>query len=204
MIQVAVGIIETPLEIFADLSDELRQQQTAFSTLLFVGWLAVWFLCELAARRRSSASRSRWVSHLRYAPLAIACFSVAFVLLTDGIGIQYSRWQISRYVYGNASPHDSMPTLELYNDYRGFCGNGMAGHEYWLYGETAAAGLESDDPRVRARALRATASVYDWLNNSRDGRFMEILIEAGRDPDPLVRELAAKYWANMNPSDSSE
>ncbi|HEY0079134.1 MAG TPA: hypothetical protein VGB73_10845 [Pyrinomonadaceae bacterium] len=204
MIWVVNKVSGISMPTLTDMLYELREQQTSFRALMFVSWLAVWLLCEVASRHRSSASRSRWVSHLRYAPLAIACFAAAFTLFNDGAGIQYSRWQITRYVYGDASPQAEMPPLELYNDHRGFCGNGYSAHEYWLYGDAAAAGFESADPQVRARALRATAMVYDWLNGSEDGPFIEILFKAESDPDPYVRQLAASYKAELWPKNASD
>jgi hypothetical protein len=158
---------------------------------VFGGWLVVWLLCELIVYRRGpDGKRSLLLSHLRYAPLAVYGFYLIWLLPSEGLVIEYSRWQITRYVYGSAPPQVN-PTFDLYNDYKGWCGNGFAAREYWLYGETAAAGFESDDPQVRARSLQASWVAYDWINEPGDGPFVEVLRKARVDPDPLVRQLAA-------------
>ena len=164
---------------------------------VLAGWLVVWLLCELIVYRRgSSGKRSLLLLHLRYAPLAIYVFFLISRLPAEQLMIEHSRWQITRYVYSDAPPQVD-PKFELYNDYKGWCGNGFAAHEYWLYGETAAAGFESDDPNVRARALQASWVVYDWLNQTSDGPFVRVLRKARVDPDPLVRKLAADHCSEM-------
>ena len=164
---------------------------------VFVGWLAAWLLCELVAyRRRLSGKRARLVLHLRYAPLAIYAFYVIWLPPSEQLMIEHSRQQIMRYVYSDAPPEVN-PEFDLYNDYKGWCGNGFAAHEYWLYGETAAAGFESDDPQVRARAFQASWLVYDSINQTPDGPFVEILRKARVDPDPLVRKIVADHCSEM-------
>jgi hypothetical protein len=161
------------------------------------GWLAVWLLCELIAYRRGSGGKPvLLLAHLRYAPLATCGFFLIWLIPSEQLVIEHSRGQITRYVYSDAPPQVE-PKFELYNDYKGWCGNGFAAHEYWLYGETAAAGFESDDPHVRARAFQASRIVYDWINQAPDGPFMKVLHKARVDPDPLVRKLAADHCSEM-------
>jgi hypothetical protein len=165
---------------------------------IFGGWLAAWLWCEVFAyRRRLEGKRSLWVSHLRYAPLAVYIFYLIWLLPSEQLVIEHSRRQITRYVYSDAPPEIN-PTFALYNDYKGWCGNGFAAHEYWLYGETAAAGFESDDPQVRARSFQASWVAYDWINQPPDGPFVEILRKARVDPDPLVRKLVADHCSEMH------
>ena len=154
-------------------------------------WVLAWAALELSARGQTWRWR-RLLKHLRYGPVAVLLLSYATMVFSDALLIQYSRWQIVRYVHGAASPFEP-PSFDLHNDYRGWCGNGHSAHEYALYGPTAAAQFEDPDPAVRARALRASIAVYDWLNDPRDGPSMEVLRMAANDPDPLVRSVAAGY-----------
>lgn len=164
---------------------------------LLGGWLVVWLLCELIVYRRGACGkRSLLLLHLRYAPLAIYVFFLIWLMPSEQLMIEYSRRQITRYVYSDAPPQIE-PEFELYNDYKGWCGNGFTAHKYSLYGHTAAAGFKSDDPQVRARAFQATRLAYDWLNEPAECPFIEVLRKARVDPDPLVRKLAADHCAEM-------
>ena len=73
----------------------------------------------------------------------------------------------------------------------------MAANEYELYGATPAAYIDDPDPARRARALRASMYVYDWLNNPSDGPSIEVLKKALVDSDPTVRRIAAGYWSDF-------
>jgi hypothetical protein len=85
----------------------------------------------------------------------------------------------------------------LHNTDRGWCGNGRAANQYLLYGDTAAEGLSSPDPAVRARSLRVSLQVYDWINGVHDGPITQHIKEAEQDEDPLVRQLAGRFPENM-------
>ncbi|HEX8146853.1 MAG TPA: hypothetical protein VF591_06715 [Pyrinomonadaceae bacterium] len=159
-------------------------------------WVAAWVSLETSARRRSTPQRPRLLSHLRYGPVAVLLLSVFAVVATDEVLIRYSRRQIVRYIRGDAPPRER-PSFELHNDDRGWCGNGMAAREYALYGATPAAHYDDPDPAVRARAVRASAYVYDWLNNPGRGPSVEVLTKAKNDPDPLVREVAAEHFGEF-------
>lgn len=156
-------------------------------------WVAAWASLETLARRRSTRQRPRLLSHLRFGPVAELLLSVFAIVATDEALIQYSRWQIVRYIRSDAPPRER-PSFELHNDYRGWCGNGIAAREYALYGATPAAYYDDPDPAVRARAVQASAYFYDWLNNPGDGPSFEVLKKAKNDPDPLVREIAAEHF----------
>src|ERR1044072_1308987 len=166
------------------------------SVLTGIIWVAAWVSLETLARRRSTRQRPRLLSHLRYGPVAVLLLSVVAVVATDQVLIQYSRWQIVRYIRGDAPPRER-PSFELHNNDRVWCGNGIAAHEYALYGATPAAFYDDPDPAVRARAVQASAYVYDWLNNPGDGPSMEVLTKAKNDPDPLVREIADEHFREL-------
>ncbi|HEY0098313.1 MAG TPA: hypothetical protein VGB76_05100 [Pyrinomonadaceae bacterium] len=181
----------------ADVLGALRDTGVDPGMWVLGSWLAVWLWCELVVYRRGAGGkRSLLLLHLRYAPLATCAFYLIWLPPSEQLMIEHSRWQITRYIYSDAPPEVS-PTFDLYNDYKGWCGNGYAAHEYWLYGETAAARFESDDPRVRARAFQATRLVYDWVNLPPNGVFDEVLRRARVDPDPLVRRLAAEHCSKQ-------
>ena len=169
---------------------------TVLSMLAGLLWVAAWVSLETLARRRPPRQRPRLLTHLRYGPVAVLFLSVAAVVATDQMLIQYSRWQIVSYIHGDAPPREP-PSFEPYNNHRGWCGNGMAAHEYALYGATPAAYYDDSDPAVRARAVQASAYVYDWLNHPGDGPSVEVLTKAKDDPDPLVREIAAEYFREL-------
>lgn len=155
-------------------------------------WVAAWILLETQSLGRSARRHARLLSHLRYGPAAVLLLSVGAVVATDQLAIQYSRWQIVRYIHSDTPPLEE-PSFHLYNDDRGWCGNGLAAREYELYGATPAAYYEDPDPAVRARAVHASVRVYDWLNQPGGGPAWDVLTKAKSDPDPLVREIAADH-----------
>jgi hypothetical protein len=169
---------------------------TAFRVLAACLWVAAWALLEVAALRRPWRGRQRLLAHLRYGPLAVLLFSFVAVAASDLMLIEYSRWQIVRYIHGDAPPQET-PALKLHNDYRHWCGNGMAANEYALYGATPAAYFDDPDPAVRARALQASLYVYDWVNYPAGGPSIEVLRKALSDPDPLVRKIADEHRAEL-------
>jgi hypothetical protein len=68
---------------------------------------------------------------------------------------------------------------------------------YYLYSNTPAAYIKDPDPAIRARALQASMYVYDWLNHPSDGLSITTLKKAASDPDPMVRDVAAKLSAEL-------
>ena len=159
-------------------------------------WMAVWALLEIRSFRRSGQPTPKLLTHLRYGPIAILILSIAMATAFDVLLIQYSRWQIVRYIHSDAPPTER-PSFKLHNNYRSFCVNGMAANEYELYGDTPAAYINAPDAATRARALQASMSVYDWINLPNDGPSIVALKKAATDPDPMVRELAAKLSADL-------
>jgi len=167
-------------------------------------WIGAWMWLE-AKQLRNCAYGSRpgkLLTHLRYGPLLTLLFAAVTIFSSDALLIQYSRYQIIRYIHSDAPP-DERPSLDLHNDYRGWCGNGMTAREYWLYGETPAAEFDNSDPSVRARALQAGIDAYDWLNQPSDGPLFEMLLQAESDPDSQVRAIAAECRAELFPQPSA-
>jgi len=159
-------------------------------------WIALWAFVEIRSFRRFSRPTPNLLTHLRYGPIAVLGLSIATVLATDHLLIQYSRWQIVRYIHSDA-PVTERPSLKLHNNDRGWCGNGMAATKYYLYRDTPAAYIDDLDPATRARALQASMYVYDWLNQPNDGPSIAALKKASADPDPMVRDVAAKLGAEL-------
>lgn len=160
-------------------------------------WMLSWAFLEIRTFRRHNGLTPKFLTHLRYGPLAVVVFSIATIVATDFLLIQYSRWQIVSYIHSDA-PVTETPSFDLHTDYRGWCGNGATAAEYELYGDTPAAYIDDPDPAVRARALQASMYVYDGLNQPKDGPSIEALEKALRDPDPMVREVAAKLNAGWS------
>ncbi len=163
-----------------------------FRVVVGILWVAAWVCLETRAKLDSPRQRPRMLSHLRYGPAAVLLLSIAAVFATDQALIEYSRFQIVRYIHSDAPPREG-PSFSLHNDDRGFCGNGRAARRYELYGSTPAAYYDDPDPAVRARAVQAGAYVYDWINSPGDGPAWDVLVKAHNDPAPLVREVAAAH-----------
>ena len=160
-------------------------------------WMISWVFLETRSFRRSGQRPPRLLTHLRYGPIAIVVFSIATIVATDFLLIQYSRWEIVRYIHSDAPATDE-PSFKLHSNYRGWCGNGYGAQRYYLYGDTPAAYIDAQDAATRARALRASMKVYDWMNMPNDGPSIDAVNKAATDPDPMVREIAAKFSAELN------
>lgn len=159
-------------------------------------WMTAWAFLEIRSFRRPGRRIPRLLTHLRYGPIVILVFSIATILASDLFLIQYSRWEIVRYIHSDA-PANERPSLKLHNNYRGWCGNGMTANRYDLYGDTAVAYIDAPDAATRARALQASMYVYDWINQPDDGPSIDALKKALTDPDPMVREVAAQFRADL-------
>jgi hypothetical protein len=161
--------------------------------LVFLGvWVIAFVALETVWLWRKSKPFPRTLTHLRYAPLAIFLFFLAITMVFDAALVQYSKYQIRAYVYGDTPPEQEI-TFDLHNTDRGWCGNGRSASRYWLYGDTAAEGFSSSDPAVRARSLRVSLQVRYSTNGVNEGPFPQIIKRAAQDQDPLVRELATKF-----------
>ena len=171
--------------------------------IALIGWLISWIVLELITVWRKKNPYPRLLTHLRYGPVIIFIFFVVTVISYDQVKILHSKWMIRQYVYGSASPEVS-PSLELHNNHRGWCGNGYPAAIYALYADVAAEGFESSDPAVRARSLRASIEVYDWLNGVDDGPFPHLTERARNDPDQLVRSIATDFLVETGMVDDED
>jgi hypothetical protein len=185
-----------PLGACEEIFEERERLAANFKIIAGCLWVMTWAYLEFLASRRGEHQKSRLLTHLRYGPIAILLFSLVVTLFTDLLLIQYSRWQIVRYIHSDAPP-EIQPTFKLHNYYRYSCENGSAAVEYALYGETPAKEFDNPDPATRARALQASVYVYDWVNNRQDGPSIEVLKKALDDPDPLVRSIAKEHYSEL-------
>ena len=160
-------------------------------------WMATWAFLELRSANRVGLPTPKLLTHLRYGPIAILVLSVVTILASDQFLIQYSRWQLVRWIHSDVPVTEKLP-LNLYNNYRGWCGNGWSANEYYLYGDTPAPYIDDPDPATRARALQASMYVYDWVNEPNDGPSIAALKKATTDSDPTVRDIAAKFRADLH------
>src|SRR5258705_1886852 len=122
---------------------------------------------EISAHRQSQRQSPRLLTHLGYGPIAVLLLSLPAIIFSDMMLIQYSRWQIVRYIHSSAPPQES-PSMKLHNNYRQWCGNGLAANKYELYGSTPAAYFDDPDPAVRARVLQASIHVHYSVNHPND------------------------------------
>jgi len=155
-------------------------------------WLVGFIVLEVNLLWRKKNPFPRILKHLRYAPIAVLLLFIPITLAFDAAMIRYSKYKIHTYVFSNTPPEQKVK-FELHNDYRGWCGNGYPAQEYWLYADTAAEGFSSSDAAVRARSLRASIELYDWLNGVKEGPFPQLIRQAEQDEDALVREITAEF-----------
>lgn len=165
-------------------------------TAIFAILIALHLSLEILAHLKESVTRSRWLTHFRFAPLTVFIFSGIVVALFDIGMIEISKKSIQNYVHSNSESLKS-PDVSLHNNYRHWCGNGASAHENYLYFETAFEGSTNDDPFVRARSLLMSARVQNWLNGG-DERFDRFLLESCMDENDIVRKTADMYLANGN------
>lgn len=183
-----VALIKTVNNFYFNLSD-------AFWLTFISVWVLAFVTLEILYLWREIKPFPRILKHLRYAPLAVTFFFLTFTAIFDVAMVQHSKYQIRVYVYSSA-PSQQDVILHLHNTDRGWCGNGRSATEYWLYADTAAEGFTSSDAAVRARSLRVSLQVYDWLNGVKDGPFPQLIKQAAQDEDPLVREMATDFLKN--------
>ena len=155
-----------------------------------IGWITALFIFEIIAHFSANFRFKRLLTNLRYAPIAIFIFSILIVPVYDAGMIAYSKRQIRNYVFSDSKSVER-PNFYPHIDYRGWCGNGFSARENLLYFETAAEGIDSENPYVRSRSLLMSAKVRDWINGG-DERFDKFLADACRDSSQIVRGVAEK------------
>ena len=151
---------------------------------------------EISALVGEGVPGHRLLSHFRFGPLAVFAVFLITVPIFDLAMIEVSRYQIRSYVY-NSGDSFSKPDIRPHNNYRHWCGNGASANEEYLYFDTAAEGIDDDDPYVRARSLLATADVRDFFNGP-DPRFKQYVKAACRDTNAIVVETAEGLLARSN------
>lgn len=167
----------------------------------FIIWLLTYVLLEFLACRHADFRFSRVLTNFRYAPIAILIFSALIVTVFDFAMIEHSKYQIRTYVFSD-SEKVVRPDFLLFNNDRGWCGNGVAAHENYLYFDTAAEGINRENPYVRARSLLIAAKVRNWINGG-DRRFDAFLEESLNDPNPVIRR-TAECISNLDNRQCSE
>jgi hypothetical protein len=161
-----------------------------FGSIAFWLFALVWF--EIKAASCVELTRSRLLKNLRFAPLAVFVSAIAVTLVFDQAMILHSQWKIYSYIHSN-TPLEVEPELHLYNDHRGFCGNGYSARRSSLYFGVAAKEFNNTNPEVRARALQASIETYDWLNGMKDNVLKEMVNSACQDDDSTVRKIANRF-----------
>jgi hypothetical protein len=159
-----------------------------------IGWTVVWLIVEVIFILRKQTTPSRLLTHLRWGPIAVMLIALSTVLTFDQVKTYLSKHQISQYVYYGLPGMEITGRLDLYSNYRGWCGNGMAYAVYDTYIDTATEGFDSSDPAVRLRALKVSHEISSW---DRDQRFDRLLDKALEDVDPTVQALAFEYKSRL-------
>lgn len=161
------------------------------------GFSVSWIILQIAFEFIAYFSKNfrlkfrRLLTNLRYAPIAVLIFSGFAVAVYDAAMIAYSKHQIRNYIF-NSSQSVAEPDFPLFNNYRHWCGNGASAWENYLYFETAAEGINDENPYVRARSLLMSAEVQDWINGG-DERFDNFLAKSCTDSNQIVKTTAEKY-----------
>lgn len=188
------------VELYFDLNDYLFLDfiRTLFLTI-FVFWIIAQFLFEVIAFFRKDLAASRWLKHLRYAPVAALVISCLVVAVFDFGMIEYTKWRINGYIYSNSISIEK-PEFDLYVDSRGWCGNGNWSRRSDLYFDTASAGISSKDERVRARSLLMTIAVRDSMNETRRKIFDAVLKNSCADQNVKIVNIADEFLSDKNSS----
>ena len=74
--------------------------------VMLIVWLVPLILLEVVWLWRKRKPLPRFLTHLRYAPLAVLFSFIVITLSFDAVMVQYSKYQIRSYVYGNMPPEE--------------------------------------------------------------------------------------------------
>lgn len=152
----------------------------------FIFWLAAYFVLEFSAFFSKGFKFKRLLTNFRYAPIAAFISSIFIIAAFDLTMIEYSKWEIRNYIY-SSSQNVEKPDFKLFNNYRHWCGNGAVAQENYLYFDTAAEGINDENPYVRSRSLLMAADVQNWLNGG-DVRFDRFIEQSCQDSNQIVRK----------------
>ena len=161
-----------------------------YSTELALLWGIVWLATEIVWLVYLQGRVPRLLSHLRWGPFVVLFVALTVVTAFDQLNLLYSRHQLRQYIYYGAEYPSPMSNLLLYNNYRGWCGNGGVDVLYNNYIDTTREGFESEDPAIRKRALET--AIYLSLGST-DDRFLWLIDKARFDFDPTVQAIARNH-----------
>lgn len=153
-----------------------------------VSWITTHIIFEITTHFSKNFRYKRLLTNLRYAPIAILVFSGIVVSIYEAGMLARSKQQIRSYIFDDTQ-FIVKPDFRLYNNYRGWCGNGASAYENYLYFDAASEGVNNVNPNIRARSLLMTEEVRDSINGG-DKRFDNFLANACRDSDAIVQNVA--------------
>lgn len=180
-------------DVYYELINKFDHSPVTLWTVLFYGWISSYFIFSLYV-----CKTSRLLSYLRYAPIVSFIFFLANIFAYDNLMIKYSQQQLRDYIRNSSYVYQYPITqLNLYNNYRGGCGNAAVGYYIWLYGETAIGEFNNVNPEVRLRALQTSIDLYAWEGNC-EKPFISLLEKASQDNSLSVRTLAQSYIATSS------
>lgn len=173
----------------------------------FASWLLAYLICEFAGRYKKDTSRPRMLNHLRYGPLVAFAVFLLLAPVAEWEAIEKSKWQIRDYL-------ENGPTSDYAKNGRLYIKEPQGGESIWstpeyqIYAETAAEGLQSDNPMTRVRALELSRQFYNWDERPYRSPFIEALQKGRNDRDIIYRETVKEYirqiYADCAGSDCSD
>ena len=158
--------------------------------VIAIGWTMAWAIFEIIWLLRRQSSNPRLLTHLRWGPAAVLLICIGVVASYDNIRIYQSRQAIKNYIHYGSYSDSEFEELRLYNDYRGWCGNGGVAAYYENYIDSGIEGFQSDSPAVRLRALKFS---HRLSFGSTDDRYDKLIDRALTDSDLAVANLACDY-----------
>ncbi|MBI4855116.1 MAG: hypothetical protein HY819_25215 [Acidobacteria bacterium] len=182
---------------YFDLLSWLDNSPIKLRAFLFCLWVSVYVLAVFLVKSLTPLT-SKLLLHLRYAPLMSFVFFLVTMIAYDNLMIECSKYQLRKYIRNSTYSYQyPMEHLNLYNNYRGQCGNAAMGYYIWLYGETVIKEFDSSNPEVRLRALQTSIDLYTW-EGSCEKPFITLLEKASQDTSLSVKTLVQRYIANSS------
>ena len=161
-----------------------------YSSELALLWGIVWLATEIVWLVYLQGRVPKLLSHLRWGPSVVLIVALTVVVAFDQLNLLYSRHRLRQYIYYGAEYPSPMSNLLLYNNYRGWCGNGGSDVLYNNYIDTTLEGFDSEDPAIRKRALET--AIYLSFGSTAD-QFYWLIDKARFDIDPTVQALARNH-----------
>jgi hypothetical protein len=158
----------------------------------FASWLAAYSICAFAVGYKNAVSRANFLHHLRYGPMAAFAVFLLLSPVAEWESIEKSKVKIRDYIENGSTstpgPHQFLYVGGIQNYW-----NEYDSPEYKVYAETAAEGLQSDNPMARVRALKMSSRLYDRDRFPARSPFIEALQQGRNDKDLIFREEANEY-----------